>query len=124
MQTYGFHVEEYDKEELESTLCARALLSHRETRPLSELSVLLLAALVYHFPRRGGRGRASIPPPRTVAQFQEALIDTIRNVYPTLWERLCVSETLDEVEATRTVQELGSALLDHRFDFQLTRPDL
>lgn len=112
----GLHVEVYDEEQHKSAIVARALLSHTSPRRPAELAVLLTAALIYHFPKR----RVS---PSEIAGFQEALFETIRSGYPSLWDLLSVSETLSADEATRSIRDLGEVLLAHRLDFHITRPD-
>lgn len=114
----GLVAELDEEEELRSVRVSRALLAHAAARPLPELAVLLVAALVYHFPVQRP------PSPIAVAHFQEAVIATVREAHPVLWGALSAPEGLSEVEAADTLAGLGEALLLHRFDFRLTRPEL
>jgi len=113
----GLHIEIHDEERYKSANVARALLSHASPRRPAELAVLLTAALIYHFPKR------RVPSRSELAGFQEALLETVRNDYPSLWDLLSVSEGLSIDEATRTLRDLGEVLLAHRLDFHITRPD-
>lgn len=113
----GLHIEPPDQEDLDSDRVARALLAHGAPAALPELSVLIAAALVYHFPGSGKR-----PTRAAIFGFQEALLGLIRDSYPQLWETLSLLESLTEEQAVDVIQALGGVLLQHRFDFQLTRP--
>jgi len=120
MRPLGLHVEPQDEEELGSSHAARALLAHAEPRPAPELAVLLVAALVYHFPSAAGRP----PAPSAVAAFQRALLGTVRTGYPALWEVLSGAHCLGEAEASVAIRDLAEVLLAHRLDFGFTRPSL
>jgi len=114
----GLHVEPQEEEELGSAEVARALLSHAQPRTLPELVVLLVTALVYHFPASGP------PQPSAVAGFQRAVIGTVQGTYPALWDVLSGAHRLDEAEAALAVRDLAEVLLAHRLDFGLARPRL
>merc|ERR1712187_698163 len=97
------------------------LLSHAVPRPLPELAVLLCAAVVLHFPPLG----SSRQPTRTAIEgFQRAVIRTICEEHPALWNTLCALEDLDDAAAAGALRNLAEALLMHRFDFALTRAEL
>lgn len=113
----GLHVEMEDQQEMLSARVARAMLAHSGPRTQQELAVLLVAALVYHFPRRRQ------PTQFEIGRFQDAVIDTVRTKYPALWEILGVTDALSKAEATTAIRDLGEVLLAHRFSFQITRPD-
>mmetsp|Transcript_14729 Transcript_14729/g.42158 ORF Transcript_14729/g.42158 Transcript_14729/m.42158 type:complete len:546 (+) Transcript_14729:55-1692(+) len=111
----GLHEEANETESLDSMRVARALFAHGAERPPQELAVLLAAAAVYHF----WRPRSAA----TVTRFQDAVIGTVRAAYPDMWRDLCALDSLSESEANRLLSDLGAALLRHRFDFELTRPE-
>lgn len=113
----GIEAEVDEEEELRSLCVSRALLAHSSSRPLQELIVLICAALVYHFPvpRR--------PSTASIATFQEAVVACIREAHPGLWDSLGSAENLDDPEAAQLISHLGRALLTHRRDFRLTRPE-
>eukprot|EP00929_Paragymnodinium_shiwhaense_P030679 TRINITY_DN17347_c0_g2_i5.p2 TRINITY_DN17347_c0_g2~~TRINITY_DN17347_c0_g2_i5.p2 ORF type:complete len:174 (+),score=29.29 TRINITY_DN17347_c0_g2_i5:243-764(+) len=113
----GLHTELDEVEELSSIRVSRALLTHTEARPLRELAVLLCAGIVLHFPRP----RIS---PQEVESFQQAVLTIVRDYHPGLWDQLERLEALDEAAAAGVARQLGEAILEHRFDFRLTQPDL
>jgi len=113
----NLQMEDDEHEALASSSNARALLSHATPRELPELAVLLAAALVYRFPGRR-------PTPLSMAQFQKALVECVRDNHPALWSTLGSLETLSKDESQGVLQNLGEALMEHRFDFRLTRPEL
>jgi len=113
----GLDMEEDADQDLVSAATTRALLAHSRPQQLPELAVLLCAAVVYRLPKR----RVS---PVAVERFQHAVVETVRDKHPALWSTLETMEVLDEAEAQGVLQSLGGALLAHRFDFHLTRPEL
>jgi len=113
----GFQPEDDEEDELAGAKQLRALLAHSAARPLPELVVILCAALVLHFPRL----RCSS---REIAHFQAAIVATVREDHPGLWEALGSIDTLDDAGAAELLQSLGEAIFLHRFDFRLTRPEL
>jgi len=117
----GLDHEDDEKEDLISAEISRMLLLHDGTRSLPELAVLLCASLIFHFPAyRGGR----LPPPAAIIDFQETALSAIRTAHPEIWETLTNLESMSKVEANELLQRLGHALMSHRFDFRLTRPEL
>merc|ERR1712232_169029 len=115
----GLHTEIDEQEELASIRTSAALFSHSAARQPPELAVLLCAAVVYHFPAR--RAGALGATPRAVAEFQKAVIETVRDAHPALWRSLCSVSELSDRDAADVLQRLGEVLLTHRHDFWLTR---
>merc|ERR1712232_1307352 len=115
----GLHTEIDEQEELASIRTSAALFSHSAARQPPELAVLLCAAVVYHFPAR--RAGALGATPRAVAEFQKAVIETVRDAQPALWRSLCSMSELNDRHAADVLQRLGEVLLTHRHDFWLTR---
>lgn len=115
----GLHAELDEEEDLGSSKVARQLLSQGsgESIALPDLAVILAASLVYRFPR-------DRQAPSMVAAFRKAIVETIREEHPALWTALCELEILDEVQAAGAIQNLGQALLRHRLEFRLTRPEV
>jgi len=114
----GLHVEMDEQEAVASAAAARSLFSHSAPRSLPELAVLLCAAVVYTFPARRH------PSPTAVAVFQRRVLAAIQTAHPVLWQSLSSMEALSEEEAAGALQNLGRALLQHRYDFEFTRPEL
>jgi len=116
----GFHIELDEQEDLASFVAARAILgSQAVRRPASETAVLLCATVVMQF-----LGASRRPTRRAVETFQQAAITTIREMHPAVWNTLCMLEELDDAQASGAIMNLAEALLQHRFDFELTRPEL
>lgn len=113
----GLETDEDDEQDLVTASTTRALLAHSEPRQLPDLAVLLCAAVVYRLPAR----RYS---PVAVQRFQQEVVETVRSRHPALWNTLESMEALTEADAAAVLRDLGEALLTHRFDFQLTRPEL
>jgi len=113
----GLETDDDDEQDLVTATTTRALLAHSKPRQLPELAVLLCAGLVYRLPAR----RYS---PVAVKRFQQEVVETVRSRHPALWDTLESMEVLTEAEAGGVLRDLGEALLTHRFDFQLTRPEL
>eukprot|EP00928_Gymnodinium_smaydae_P011855 TRINITY_DN14336_c0_g1_i1.p1 TRINITY_DN14336_c0_g1~~TRINITY_DN14336_c0_g1_i1.p1 ORF type:complete len:598 (-),score=131.53 TRINITY_DN14336_c0_g1_i1:75-1868(-) len=125
----GLHHDVDEEEEVVSLRTARALLlRHSATATRSsaalapqadaELAVILCATALFHFP-------ASRPSATSLAGFQAAVVDAIRNGHPALWQSLqaAAADELPGADAAAVLRALGEALLSHRFDFLLTKPE-
>mmetsp|Transcript_31842 Transcript_31842/g.74410 ORF Transcript_31842/g.74410 Transcript_31842/m.74410 type:complete len:574 (+) Transcript_31842:101-1822(+) len=113
----GLQLEVDEEEDANSASVQSALLSHAQARPLPELVVIATAALVYHFPTQR-------PNPTAVAAFQDAVVSVVQQQHEGIWKLLCVMDSLKEADAQRLLLDLGQALLRHRMEFQLARPEL
>lgn len=113
----SLQMEDDEHENLVSSTNARSLFMHAVPQSLPEIAVLLCAALVYKLPARR-------PSPVAIARFQLAVVGTVRDEHPALWSALESMDSLNEAESEGVMQNLGEALMRHRFDFDLTRPDL
>mmetsp|Transcript_43749 Transcript_43749/g.79867 ORF Transcript_43749/g.79867 Transcript_43749/m.79867 type:complete len:579 (-) Transcript_43749:172-1908(-) len=112
----GLHLEMDEEEEVNSAVVQSALLAHASPRPLPELVIIVVAALVFHFPTQR-------PVPSTVANFQDAVVWLVREQHKGLWQSLSVMDTLSADHAQTVLLDLGHALLRHRLEFHLARPD-
>jgi len=117
MKQLGLHAEPDEMEKLCSANVVRALFRHSTSRNLSEVTLLMCAVLVLHFPQHR-------PTPRAVTTFQQAIVSLFQDQYPSHWEQLCRLQSLNDIESLRLVQSIGEVLLAHRFDFDLVRPSI
>ncbi|CEL93473.1 unnamed protein product [Vitrella brassicaformis CCMP3155] len=140
------HVDFWEEEELQSLDALPWILAQRHDRPfrLVEMVILMRAALLYFF-------IGSHPTFRSITMFQEQLIHLIKSEHSSLYEDLALElqqptptapspspssialhgggekEAADSELSSRCqamMRALDSALLAHRYDFDLTRPRL